>query len=449
MSSLGNTIVAIATAPYQGAIGIIRLSGPLAYQISQKLLRSKNILKPRQAKYCKLKDKNGVLVDEAIVIFYPAPNSFTGEDVVELQCHGSIVVLDAIVKICLDYGALYASQGEFSLRAFLNGKIDLVQAEAIADLIAASSIEAANMAQRSLAGDFSKLIENLQQKLTHLRVLVEAGVDFPDEDIDLLKEADVKTKLQAISNEIKNILNKAQQGSLMQEGCKLIIVGAPNAGKSTLMNLLAGKEVAIVTPIPGTTRDLMQEKILIDGLPFLLVDTAGLRTTECPIEQEGMKRAKEAIKQADLLLWVTDCTSSEALHLDTLLDKNLTANIKVLTVVNKIDILPKEAGNLPQDAIYISAKTGEGVENLRKEMLKAVGYKKNESLFIARRRHLEALEATKKAINLAQEQINTTHIIELIAEELRQAQLNLSAITGEFSSDQLLGEIFSTFCIGK
>lgn len=439
------TIVAVTTPPGQGGVSIIRVSGPCAYVIGTKLTSIE--LTARKAIFCKIKDLDNTILDDAIVIYFPAPHSFTGEDIVEFQCHGSPILLDLILNNCIKLGASIAKPGEFSLTAFLNGKIDLIQAEAIADLIAASSIEAVKMSQRSLQGDFSVLIKSLTQDLIKLRVIVESAIDFSDEEIEFLKDLQILANLEKLHWQIDNIILKAKQGSLMQEGCHLVIVGEPNVGKSTLLNALSGREVAIVTHIPGTTRDLMKERILIEGLPFILVDTAGLRVTDCPIEQEGIKRAKNALSQADLLIWLIDVNNSNYNSLENLLENRSINSTKILKVFNKIDaykqILKKD------DAIYISAKTGEGMEHLRQEMLKNAGYNKNEGLFIARRRHVTALETTKEHIMLAIEKLKTMKNLELIAEELRQAQFPLNTITGEFSSEDLLGEIFSTFCIGK
>jgi tRNA modification GTPase len=447
VNHLKPTITAIATPPGFGGVGIIRLSGPNAYDIAQRFIKLPLI--PREAKFCQLFDDAGAVLDSAIVLYFKAPHSFTGEDVIEFQCHASPVMLDLIVKQCLYYGARLASPGEFSLTAFLNGKIDLVQAESIADLIHASSETSARMALRSLSGEFSTRLHQLESTLVRLRVLIEAGIDFSDEEVDILSEGEVERSIQTLLTELEAVQKQARQGSLMREGIRVVIAGRPNAGKSTVMNLLAGREVAIVTPIAGTTRDLMRESITIEGIPLILIDTAGLHETDCMVEQEGIRRAKQAIAEADLVLWIIDLQApdSEAVF-ESSLAALLSPNVPILKVFNKIDCCPKPP-HQEEKAVYIAAKTGLGVEKLHQTILSTVGYQPTEGLFIARRRHLAALELVKNALQEALNQIKTTRALEFIAEELRQAQLALNEITGEFSSDDLLGEIFSTFCIGK
>lgn len=441
------TIVAIATPPGYGGVGVVRLSGPKAYFISEQLTHTP--LTPRYAKLCQLKDSAGGLLDTALVLYFPAPHSFTGDDVIEFQCHGSPVMLDLIVAQCIEYGARLARAGEFSLTAFLNGKIDLVQAEAIADLIHASSAASVRMAQNSLSGVFSKQIHTLEEALIKLRVLVEAGIDFPDEEVDFISQGKVESKTLTLLDTLNTLMQHAKQGALMREGIRVVIAGQPNAGKSTLMNQLAGREVAIVTPIAGTTRDVMRESILIEGIPLVLIDTAGLRNTTCEVEQEGIKRAKNAITEADLLLWLVDVQdSNSATELHDAVTADLPPDISILKVYNKVDCVDSTFQRQETD-LYIAATTGEGLETLRQAILTRVGYHPNEGLFIARRRHLAALERAKTALLECLHQLKTSQALEFIAEELRQAQLALSEITGEFSSDDLLGKIFSTFCIGK
>lgn len=436
-----DTIAAIATPTGRGGIGVVRLSGANAYTIATHLTRSK--LTPRSADLHLLKTSSGDALDHAIVIFFQSPHSFTGEDVIEFQCHGSPVVLDQVIKASLALGARLASPGEFSLRAFLNGKMDLVQAEAVADLIHASSETAARMALKSLQGDFSKQIQALDQQLVHLRTWVEAMIDFSDEDIDALNIGQIKAQLVSLEQALIAICKQAKQGSLMREGISIVIAGPPNAGKSTLMNQLAGRDVAIVTDVAGTTRDVMREAIWMDGLPVTLIDTAGLRDTECPVEQEGIKRAWLAIETADCVLLVSDL-ATEGVCLDAEIAEKLAPGTGMIRVFNKID----RANKTPyedEQGIYLAAKTGEGLDLLKRAIQALVGYQPVEGTFIARRRHLDALYRALALIT----QAKTQCAWELLAEELRLAHLALTEITGEFSSDDLLGEIFSTFCIGK
>ena len=446
-----DTIVAMATPPGIGGVGIIRLSGKLASSIAHVLTHQQ--LKPRYASLCQLKNDQGTVLDESIVLYFKAPHSFTGEDVVEFQCHGSPFVLDWIIQQCIQQGARLAEPGEFSLRAFLNGKIDLMQAESIADLIHASSEQSARMALHSLSGVFSEKIHQLERELIYLRTFIEAGIDFSDEEIDVIQASSIENHCLALKNHLETIQGQAKQGSIMRDGLKIVIAGQPNAGKSTLMNALAGKDVAIVTSVAGTTRDVMKEAILIEGIPLLLVDTAGLHETSCEVEQEGIRRAKEAIKEANLLLWMIDLEAkSDALVLEKTLLDLLPPQTPILKVFNKLDVFENSSIHLDDDSsehIYLSAKTGQGMDLLRSKILQKVGYQPSESIFIARRRHLEALASAAHSIDAALHHIQTTRALELIAEELRLAQHALNSLTGEFTSDDLLGEIFSTFCIGK
>lgn len=440
-----DTIVAIATPAGHAGVGVVRLSGSKAYSIAIQLTRSP--LKALKVHVQELKTTAGEVLDTAVVLFFKAPHSFTGEDVVEFQCHGSPVVLDLVVKACLALGVRLAKPGEFSLRAFLNEKLDLVQAEAIADLIHASSEKAARMALKSLQGDFSKEIDRLNDELVQLRVFVEAMIDFSDEEIEVLDISQIQVRLEKLKAELKQISKQAKQGSLMREGISIVIAGPPNAGKSTLMNRLAGREVAIVTDIAGTTRDVMRETIWMDALPMVVVDTAGLRETTCPIEQEGIKRAWRAIEEADCVLLVCD-VNEKRLELDAEIARLLPPQVPMIRIFNKIDA-SNLSPQLNEQGVYLAAKTGEGMDLLQTAIRQAVGYQPEEGVFIARRRHLDALNRALALIVEAQVQLKMDCSWELLAEDLRLAHQVLSEITGEFSSDDLLGEIFSTFCIGK
>lgn len=438
-----DTIAAIATPPGRGGVGIVRISGPDTADIAKGIIEK--TLTPRQATYCQFKDNKNQIIDEGIALYFPGPHSFTGENVLELQGHGGPVVMDLILNRCLQLGARLARPGEFSERAFLNDKLDLAQAEAIADLIDSSSEQAVRSAQRSLQGEFSKAINKLLKEIIELRVYVEAALDFPEEEIDFLADKAITDRLEKIKQQLSSVFNRAQQGQLLREGMHLVIAGRPNAGKSSLMNALAGTETAIVTDIAGTTRDVLRESINLDGMPLHIVDTAGLRHSDDPIEQIGIQRAWEEIKKADLVLLLIDATVGFKKEEQAILDE-LPERLEVLRVHNKIDLSKnkKQTGELA-----ISAKTGEGIDALRKTLEQRMGYQsENEDSFIARRRHLDALERAQKAIkNTEQQKQNSAG--ELMAEELRLAQEALGEITGKFTSDDLLGEIFSSFCIGK
>jgi len=450
-SHISTTITAIATPPGQGGVGIIRVSGPQAPEIAMRLL-GKNPT-PRHAHYAVFHDDNGNTLDQGVALYFPKPHSFTGEDVLELQVHGSPVVLDLLVKYLLTLGASLAKPGEFSERAFLNGKIDLVQAEAIADLISASSEQAAYSALRSLQGEFSRRITALVTSLIELRVYIEAGLDFPDEDIDLLADQHVLQLLQKISAELHEVQATAKQGALLRDGMQVVIAGEPNVGKSSLLNQLSGQECAIVTDIPGTTRDVLREHIHIDGLPLHIIDTAGLRATEDVVEREGIRRAQQAFAQADRILLMLDAKTNVLPDLSQFFDQ-VPPLEKLIVICNKID-LQNEAPKLEQHAagysmVYLSAKTGAGIDLLRTHLKSCLGFTSTtESTFIARRRHLEALTTADKHLQQAKKQLKENNAVELIAEELRLSQAALSEITGEFLPDDLLGEIFSRFCIGK
>ncbi len=446
-----DTIVAIATPPGYGGVGVVRISGKLVPDLIKKILK-KN-LKPRYATYCEFKNQAGQVLDLGIALYFKAPHSFTGEDILELQGHGGAIVLDDIVKTVIDLGARLAKPGEFSERAFLNDKIDLTQAEAIADLINSASSQAARSAINSLQGQFSEYINILDQEIINLRLYVEAAIDFPDEEIDFLADELVLTKIENIKKQLQATINKASIGSVLNEGMKVVICGAPNAGKSSLLNVISGDQVAIVSNIPGTTRDIVQQIIQIDGMPVKILDTAGLRESQDEIEKEGMRRTKQALKNADQILFVCDDSiKHETLdnEIFTILDEYKN---KVTIVKNKIDLShqsPKLVQENNQTVIYLSAKQAQGIELLKTHLKATMGYQTaGEGTFIARRRHLLALEKASLHIDLALQQLQEYHAGELIAEELKLAHYALAEITGLFTTDDLLGKIFSSFCIGK
>ncbi|MFV0277540.1 MAG: tRNA uridine-5-carboxymethylaminomethyl(34) synthesis GTPase MnmE [Parahaliea sp.] len=451
----GDTIAAIATAPGRGGVGIVRLSGPLALTIGQALC-GRN-LQARHAHFCQFRDGAGELLDSGIGLYFPAPHSFTGETVVELQGHGGPVVLDLLLKACRAAGARLARAGEFSERAFLNNKLDLAQAEAIADLINSSTEQAARSASRSLQGDFSREIDNLGEAVLRLRVYVEAAIDFPEEEIDFLADGKVAQQLETIAQQLQRVNTQAHRGSLLREGMKLVIAGRPNAGKSSLLNALAGQDSAIVTPIPGTTRDVLREQIQLDGLPLHIVDTAGLRDSADEIEQEGIRRAWEEMATADRILLVVDGSSSDTNSSADALwpekQQRLGASLPVTVLHNKCDLSGQEPGIRRQrgdTVLTLSAKTGAGMELLRQHLKDCAGYSDNSATgFSARRRHLEALQQAADHLEQGRRQLLATGAGELLAEDLRHCHQVLGTITGALSSDQLLGEIFSSFCIGK
>lgn len=444
-----DTIAAIATPPGRGGVGIIRISGPLAYSLAQQLAHVKSI-KPRTAHYSTFYAKNDSLIDQGLLLYFKAPNSFTGEDVIELQVHGAPIVLDNLLQECVLLGARLARPGEFSERAFLNDKIDLTQAEAIADLIEASSQTAARMAIRSLQGDFSKKINELSEQLIHLRLYVEAAIDFPEEEIDFLNDGKVSSMLNQVLHDLNQIRASACQGAIMREGLSVVIAGRPNAGKSTLINCLAGRDVAIVTEVAGTTRDVMREHILLDDIPLHLIDTAGLRDSDDVVEKEGIKRAWDEVRRADCLLMVIDVCTPEGEHtgLGEAIRTALPPNVPIIQVYNKIDQIdsqPKSASH----TVYLSAKSGEGLDLLKANIKEVVGYQASEGQFLARRRHIQALDSAKELLIQGMQQLTTHRAGELLAEDLRLAHQSLCEITGEFTPDDLLGKIFSSFCIGK
>ena len=435
-------IAAIATAPGRGGVGVVRVSGTDIAPLAQAMLG--RVPAPRHATFCRFFDDDGQAIDEGIALHFAAPHSFTGEDVLELQGHGGPVVLNLLLQRCLELGARLAEPGEFSRRAFLNGKLDLAQAEAVADLIDAASSEAARSAVRSLAGAFSARIAELVEALTRLRMLVEATLDFPEEEIDFLKQADVFGRLDALDARLAAVRSQAKQGALLREGLTVVLIGQPNVGKSSLLNQLAGFEAAIVTEIAGTTRDTVREAIQIQGVPLHIIDTAGLRETEDEVERFGIARTWAAVGKADVALLLVDAARGLSEREAAILAR--LPELTRLTIHNKIDVTgeaPRAAGN----EVWLSAKTGAGMDLLRDKLLESAGWQAaGEGTFMARARHLDALARSAAHLAAARE---TAAQLELFAEELRLAQAALSEITGEFSADDLLGEIFSSFCIGK
>ncbi len=470
-------IVAVATAPGRGAVGIVRVSGKRIGPLVEVLCG--RALKPREATYLPFRDAAGQAIDQGLALYFPAPHSYTGEDVLELQAHGGPVVLQLLVARCLEAAAApapgapapsspclpglrLAEPGEFTERAFLNDKIDLAQAEAIADLIDASTEAAARSASRSLAGAFSQEIHRLRDALVHLRMLVEATLDFPEEEIDFLRKADAHGQLSNLQQSLADVMRKASQGALLREGIKVVIAGQPNAGKSSLLNALAGAELAIVTPIAGTTRDKVQQTIQIEGVPLHVIDTAGLRESDDEVEKIGIARAWDEIAAADAVLFLHDLTrtaepgyAAADTAIDALLGERLPAGIPVIEVWNKTDSAAAEAPGPATEgrtAVRLSARTGAGLDDLRRLLLEIAGWQSaaSEGLYIARARHIAALQSVDAHLMEAAAQLHAAGpALDLLAEELRLAQQALNAITGEFTSDDLLGVIFSSFCIGK
>ena len=469
-------IIAIATAPGRGAVGIVRVSGPHLKTWADAFCGKP--LQARQAHYLPFKDDQGEPIDQGLAIFFPGPHSYTGEDVLELQAHGGPVVLQLLLARCIELaesvnphtgkvllqGLRLAQAGEFTQRAFLNDKIDLAQAEAIADLIDASTSAAARSASRSLAGVFSQEIHTLRDSLVHLRILVEATLDFPEEEIDFLQKADAQGQLERLQTQLEKVLVRTQQGALLREGIKVVIAGQPNAGKSSLLNALAGAELAIVTPIAGTTRDVVQQTIQIEGVPIHIIDTAGLREGEGidEVEQIGIQRAWAQIAGADAVLFLHDLTRShdpEYLQADLKIQGSLAAQlphgVTVLNVWNKFDLAPDastpRASDNASNDIDLSAKTGLGIEQLRAKLLQTAGWQPaSEGLYLARARHVQALKRVQSHIEMADAHLRAqAQSLDLLAEELRLSQTALNEITGEFNADDLLGVIFSSFCIGK
>ncbi len=447
--SKSDTIAAIATAPGRGGVGIVRISGSKSREIAEKILGK--IPQIRKAEYLPFKDKDSNTIDTGIALYFQNPHSFTGEDILELQAHGGPVVLDMILQRVLELGVRPARAGEFTEQAFLNDKMDLAQAEAVADLIEAESAEAAKAAVRSLQGEFSQNINELVESLIELRLYVEASLDFPEEEIDFLNDGKVEAKLTTIEVALADVFKSARQGSLLREGMTLVIAGRPNAGKSSLLNQLAGRDSAIVTDIPGTTRDVLREHIQIDGLPLHVIDTAGLRESNDPVEQEGVRRAWQEIEQADRILLLVDDTHRNDDHLE--IEDKLPKHIGVTRIFNKIDSSGRPVELIETDSeidIALSAKTGAGIDILKNHLKQCMGYEQsNEGRFMARRRHIDALQNANQHLETARYNLVEVQAGELLAEELRLAQEQLNEITGEFTSDDLLGKIFSSFCIGK
>lgn len=436
-------IAAIATAPGRGGVGVVRVSGPDMGPLAQGVLG--RVPAPRHATFSHFLDRDGGAIDEGIALHFVAPHSFTGENVLELQGHGGPVVLNLILARCLELGARLAEPGEFSRRAFLNGKLDLVQAEAVADLIDAASTEAAHSAVRSLTGVFSARITELVDAVIRLRTLVEATLDFPEEEIDFIEQTNAFGRLETIDTRIAAVRSQAKQGALLREGLTVVLIGQPNVGKSSLLNQLAGYEAAIVTEFAGTTRDTVREAIQIQGVPLHIVDTAGLRETEDPVETLGIARTWAAIDKADMALLLVDATHGLD-ERETAILARLPPTVTRLTLHNKID-LTGEAPRAANNEVWLSARTGAGIDLLRETLLASAGWQAaGEGTFMARARHLDALDRAAGHLAAARESIGQ---LELFAEELRLAQSALSEITGQFTADDLLGEIFSSFCIGK
>lgn len=446
--SEAETIVAIATPPGVGGIGVVRLSGPDTWRIAAAVLGSVPV--PRRARLGPFLEDGGEAIDQGLALFFPGPRSLTGEDVLELQAHGGPVVLDALVGRCLGLGARMAQPGEFSQRAFLNGKLDLAQAEAVADLIASGSRAAARAAMRSLEGQLSREVRELGEALTELRVLFEAAIDFPDDDPDALDESTAAQRLASLLRSLWDLAGRAHKGRLVQEGMTVVLAGPPNTGKSSLLNQLAGTDSAIVTPIPGTTRDLLRERIQLDGLPLHVVDTAGLRDSADPVEVEGVRRAQQAVRTADRVLLVVEDTCDDA-ALGGVLER-LPRQIPVTVLRNKVDLSgapPGAVAGTEPATIRISALTGAGIEALRAHLKSCAGYQgPDTALFSARRRHQAALQEACRQLETARQSL-ALGAHELVAEDLRGAQRALGEVTGEVTTEELLGRIFASFCIGK
>jgi tRNA modification GTPase len=443
-----DTIVAIASPPGRGAVGVVRISGPDVPRVATDLLGGLPI--PRRARLARFLADDGSSLDHGLAIYFPQPASYTGEHVLELQGHGGAVVLDSLLQRLLTLGCRMARPGEFSERAFLNGKMDMTQAEAVADLIDAGTAAAARAAVRSMQGEFSARIHQLQKNLTELRIYVEAAIDFPDEEIDFLTGSALTGRLARVFEVFAEIQSAAKQGALLRDGLTVVIAGKPNAGKSSLLNRLVGDEVAIVTDRPGTTRDVLRQQVHLDGMPLNLIDTAGLRTAEDAVEIEGIRRAKSEMQRADQVLYLIDASLADEAPSDELAD--LPSGVAVTLVVNKIDLLGWTARieeSRSATRIYVSARTGEGMDLLRAHLKSLAGYRGDSGALSARRRHLDAISRADMLIKTAAATLRTDHALELFAEDLRLAQRALGEITGEFTSEDLLGEIFGSFCIGK
>lgn len=442
-----DAIAAIATAQGRGGIGVIRISGLEIEALATGILGK--LPSARLATYCEFLDENGDALDRGLALYFPSPHSYTGDNVLELHGHGGPAVLQLLLQRCLDLGARLAQPGEFTRRAFLNNKLDLAQAESVSDLIEANSSEAARSAMRSLRGDFSAAIHELVDELIYLRMLVEAILDFPEEEVDVVDLERRDSLLSHIRLKLQETLGTAKQGSLLREGAHIVIAGQPNVGKSSLLNQLSGEEIALVSDIPGTTRDVIRQAIQIHGVPLYIMDTAGLRESQDTVENMGIARTHQTLRRADLILLLLDASQGMTAK-DKEILANLPADIPCLLVLNKFDLLtgkPKHHVEGSDQYVYVSAKTGTGLEDLRYKILKLVGWRDQESgAFMARERHLRALNQAQYHLEAAHEVLAKA---ELFAEELRLAQLSLNEITGEFTSDDLLGEIFSRFCIGK
>ncbi|SEO39689.1 tRNA modification GTPase trmE [Nitrosospira multiformis] len=448
-----DVIAAIATPPGRGGIGVVRVSGRNLQSLALKVIGF--VPEPRRASLTRFRDGNGRVIDQGIALYFPAPQSYTGEEVLELQGHGGPAVMNLLLVSCLSAGARLAQPGEFTLRAFLNNKLDLAQAESVADLIDASTEEAARCAIRSLQGEFSNAIHVSVQALTDLRMLVEASFDFSEEEIEFISGRELEVRLEHIRHQLEQVLSSARQGSLLREGIWIALVGQPNVGKSSLLNRLAGEEVAIVTEIPGTTRDVIRQVIEIEGVPLHLLDTAGLRETEDAIEKMGMARTRSTIDKASIVLLLVDSRVGITPE-DRAILASLPPGLRLIVVHNKTDLLESAPNSNISTAtattdIWVSAKTGAGIGLLQQRLLEMIGWQPSagEGVFMARQRHLSALTAAQTHLEAACALANSMDQVELLAEELRLAQLALSSITGEFSADDLLGKIFSSFCIGK
>lgn len=452
MMARTDTIVAAATPPGRGGIGIVRISGPKAPEIAAIILGGE-LPEPRRATFGRFFDARKEPIDAGIVLYFPAPNSYTGEHVVELQGHGGQVVVEALVARVVELGARRALPGEFTQRAFLNDKLDLTQAEAIADLIDAGSREAARAAMRSLQGEFSAMVQGLTEALTDLRTYVEAAIDFPEEEIDFLSDRELTDRLQVVRDHFEAVEQSARQGRLLRDGMTVVIAGRPNAGKSSLLNRLAGYDAAIVTPVPGTTRDILRERIDIDGMPLHVLDTAGLREAGDIVEEEGIRRAQAEMRRADRVLFVVDAAEDPTAKAYQEERHRLPPDVPVTLILNKCDIatgIPVADTLAGPPRIVLSAHTGKGVDTLRAHLKSCMGYCTLEAGTVsARARHLEALKEARRHVDEAERQLRERRAGELVAEELRLAQRALGEITGEVTSDDLLGRIFSTFCIGK
>jgi tRNA modification GTPase len=448
-------IAAIATAAGRGGIGVVRVSGGKGGSALAGVMQAVlgKTLVARHAAYCPFKAADDSVIDQGIALWFPAPHSYTGEDVLELQGHGGPVVLKILLARCLEagrsVGLRLAAPGEFTQRAFLNGKLDLAQAEAVADLIEASTEAAAKSASASMTGAFSREVHALVEQVINLRMLVEATLDFPEEEIEFLEKSDARGQLARIRTQLERVIDQSRQGAMLRAGLKVVLIGQPNVGKSSLLNALAGREAAIVTPIAGTTRDKVTETIEIEGIPLAIIDTAGLRDTHDVVEKIGIERTWAEIAAADVILHLQDATQPQQ-PMDAHIASRLPAKVPVRTVFNKIDLAGLPA-NVQGEAIYLCAKSGAGVDLLRAELLKIAGWHSTgESVFLARERHLQALNEARKHLSIAaQHSAQNDRVLDLFAEELRLAQEALSAITGEFTPDDLLGVIFSRFCIGK